>query len=81
MTHCGTFEFYVELHDGSEEAISVEWRGYYDEGRIDGPPERCYPPEGEIVLDYQLPADAHDSAATLHAQIEQRAWDKLMGVA
>jgi hypothetical protein len=29
--------------------IEVTASGYYDPGVLDGPPERCYPPEGEIT--------------------------------
>ena len=74
----GEFMFYVELRDGSEIAIPVKWRGYFDSGQLYGPPENCYPPEGEMELDYQLPSNAFDDAKKLHEQIEQMAYDNLM---
>ena len=74
----GEFLFYVELCDGSEISIPVKWRGYSDSGQLSGPPENCYPPEGEMELDYQLPSDTFDDAKKLHEQIEQMAYDNLM---
>ena len=74
----GEFTFYVEVDDGKETPINVKWRGYSDSGRLSGPPEDCYPPEGEMELDYQLPSNAFDSAEKLHEQIEQMAYDNLM---
>jgi hypothetical protein len=74
----GEFTFYVEVDDGQETSITVKWRGHSDSGRLSGPPEDCYPPEGEMELDYQLPSNAFDGAEKLHEQIEQMAYDNLM---
>lgn len=32
---------------GWEVVLEVECKGYYDPGKTSGPPENCYPPEGE----------------------------------
>jgi hypothetical protein len=40
----------VEGSDGNEYDVDVEYKGYSDPGRTYGPPENCYPPEGEIVI-------------------------------
>jgi hypothetical protein len=74
----GEFTFYVEVDDGKEVPITVKWRGYSDSGQLSGPPENCYPPEGEMELEYELPSNAFDSAEKLHEQIEQMAYDNLM---
>lgn len=44
-----TIYFTYSDSDGGEhygEAV-VRFEGYYDPGKISGPPENCYPPEGE----------------------------------
>ena len=36
--------------DGQEIDLHIYGEGYYDSGRLSGPPEDCYPPEGEIEI-------------------------------
>ena len=45
----GTFETTLERADIAIE-VSVKYSGYSDPGRCSGPPEMCYPPEGDMEL-------------------------------
>jgi len=41
--------------------VSCECWGYYDPGRLSGPPEDCYPPEGDFeVQDITMPKGMED---------------------
>jgi len=46
----GSFNWTIEDKDGKEYILTIEYRGYSDPGRVSGPPEDCYPPEGEIEI-------------------------------
>jgi len=53
----GEFEAVVTDVDGNEHDVLVKYQGYSDPGFISGPPENCYPPEGEIEIEVTgLPA-------------------------
>ena len=36
---------------GTEHSATVRFYGYNDPGKISGPPENCYPPEGESLFE------------------------------
>lgn len=44
-----TFQISVEIND-EERELEITYEGYYDPGKTYGPPEDCYPPEGEITI-------------------------------
>lgn len=74
----GSFTFCVEDTDGKEHEILVKYKGYYDSGNTSGPPEYCYPPEGEMEVEYQLPDFVEiDDLDTIHQQIEGEAYEQL----
>ena len=55
-TYSGTNTFTYEdtsHEDGLEYTVEYRYSGYYDPGRTYGPPENCYPPEGdhEVEID------------------------------
>ena len=53
MTTRGTIKFQVTLQlEGSDEdtCVAIEAEGYDDPGRTYGPPENCYPAEGECNI-------------------------------
>lgn len=78
MIKRGSGEFVTTVEDvaGVEHDLTVRFSGYVDPGRCYGPPENCYPPEGEIEIDYTLPAGV-EFADTLHEKLEDQAWDNL----
>lgn len=39
-----------ETQSGDEQELTIDFDGYYDEGHMSGPPEDCYPPEGEVTF-------------------------------
>lgn len=39
-----------ETDDGAEQDLVITFTGYYDEGKTYGPPETCYPSEGEVTF-------------------------------
>ena len=45
-----THAFSQALPDGREVDVAVTFSGYYDPGQTYGPPENCYPPEGEVNI-------------------------------
>ena len=45
----GVFSTVYETEEEDIE-ITVEWEGYYERGRLSGPPEDCYPSDGEIDI-------------------------------
>ncbi len=40
----------VITRDGQDIELYVKGKGYVDSGRLSGPPEYCYPAEGEIEI-------------------------------
>ena len=61
-------------HDDCE----VEYRGYSDPGRTYGPPEDCYPPEGEIeILSITCNGEPFIAAEKEAERIEQLAYEHL----
>lgn len=49
---------YIETDEAEFEIeIEVSWEGYYQHAKISGPPEDCYPEEGEMNLTAIEPAD------------------------
>jgi len=49
------FVSWVEVGD-EEIPIVVQWEGYYQREKISGPPEDCYPAEGEMEITHVEPA-------------------------
>ncbi len=45
--------------------LTVKGNGYYDSGRLYGPPEHCYPPEGELEIESILGPDGTDWSETV----------------
>lgn len=48
-----TYRVLIESDDLDREeelALEIEGRSYYQEGRLYGPPENCYPSEGETEI-------------------------------
>lgn len=76
-----------EVHPDDEDAEPVEvvveadcW-GYYDPGVTCGPPERCYPPEGDFeVTEVELPDYPEGTPFTLteqnYRELEERYFDQ-----
>lgn len=51
LTSEENFEFYMTVtRDGRELELRVEGHSYYDPGVCSGPPEVCYPPEGDCEI-------------------------------
>lgn len=78
MTKWRKGEFVATVEDvaGNEHTVTVRWNGYYAPAKLSGPPEDCYPAEGEIELDVDpLPegVDFGDLDA-LHENLEEWAW-------
>ena len=46
----GEFDATITVDDTDYEVL-VKYKGYSDPGRFSGPPENCYPPEGEMEID------------------------------
>jgi len=81
-----TFTSWVEVGD-EEIPIVVQWEGYYQREKISGPPEDCYPAEGEMEITHVEPAGdwpeglgadefamaVRDAEIRLHSE----AWDNL----
>lgn len=73
----GEFESTCTTSTGHEFDVLVKWRGYSDPGNASGPPEYCYPPEGEVEFEViglppgEVPADGEEE------RIEQECWDEL----
>lgn len=40
----------IEVQDDNDVSYRIEAEGYYQRGRYSGPPERCYPDEGEVEV-------------------------------
>ena len=70
----GSFEATVTTEAGEEVTVEVTYTGYSDPGRVSGPPENCYPPEGELELDvgglgtYVIPDSEYE-------RLEELAWE------
>ena len=45
-----THSYTQTMPDGREVDVELTFTGYYDPGRTYGPPENCYPPEGEVNI-------------------------------
>ena len=63
--------------DGQEAEVAVTYEAYWDPGKINGPPENCYPPEGELnvlALDPPLVLDAAQQE-----YLEDQCWDDFHG--
>lgn len=72
----GVFDTFIQDENGVGYFVTVRWRGYKDPGKLSGPPEDCYPAEGEIEIDYDpLPAGVDfGDLDLLQADLEERAW-------
>ena len=59
MKKCHFIDYvYVETDEGEFEIeVEVSWEGYYQHAKVSGPPEDCYPEEGEMNLTAIEPAD------------------------
>ena len=85
----GNFRTTVFLcdEDGAEWAIEVdvEWKGYSDPGRVSGPWEDCYPPEGEMeILSVKPVGDVpawvtDDLLRSTEEQLIEEAWEEFDG--
>ena len=69
-------EFDIEIHDIP---LTIKYTGWEDTGRTSGPPENCYPPEGE--LDFQVFIGEDDITALIAGdilkKIEDACWERL----
>lgn len=64
---------------GEEELeLDISAKGYYDPGRLSGPPEDCYPPEGELeITSIELDGKKWDGRLTdeEHDKVVEKLWD------
>jgi hypothetical protein len=70
----GLLAYRKQIEDGDELVIEFESSGYYDPGKTYGPPENCYPPEGDDereVTDVYIFSDGHRYA------IDQSLWEDI----
>jgi hypothetical protein len=76
----GSFVATVDDVDGNEHEVTVTYRGYSDPGRTYGPPEECYPPEGEMDIAIDGIPDGVDfgDRDALHQRLEDQAWEHLL---
>ena len=68
------------LLDKTEATLTIHFlsSGYYDSGCTSGPPENCYPPEGEDerILDW-IEADGQELPQDLAARLFEKFQDKV----
>ena len=63
---------------GAEHDVTIKFAGYYDPGKLYGPPENCYPPEGEVEWEIVgLPAGVV-LAKSEEEHIEESAFEQIM---
>ena len=70
----GSFEATVTAEGGEEVNIEITYTGYSDPGRVSGPPEDCYPPEGEIELEIEGLGGFFISDSE-YERLEELAWE------
>ncbi len=70
----GEFTTTVNDVDGNEHEVTVRYKGYYQQEKISGPPEKCYPAEGEIELEVDFPANFEFDRKNLEDYILDEAW-------
>lgn len=75
----GSFVATVKDVNGNEHEITVRYGGYSDPGRLSGPPEDCYPPEGEIEIEFDGIPEGVDfgDLDALHERLADEAWEHL----
>lgn len=70
-----------EVDDSWELVIEFESEGYYDPGRLTGPPEDSYPPEGEeertLVSAYVHSGVRPDTVVNLDKHVSKQIFDDL----
>ena len=55
---------YIQRSD-EELELDISASGYYDPGRLSGPPENCYPPEGDLeIISIELDGKKWDGQLT-----------------
>ena len=73
----GEFETTIVDVHGNEIDIVVGYKGYSDPGKLYGPPEDCYPPEGEIEITYITGVDEKDIPDSELKDLETFAYNHL----
>lgn len=73
----GEFETTITDKDGLEVDVVVEYKGYYDPGKLYGPPENCYPPEGEVEVLAIRGIDKADIPLAEFKRLEDLMWEHL----
>lgn len=68
-----TFLTYV----GDDIEVCVDYNAWYQQARVSGPPEDCYPEDGEMTINSVTDSDGGEVALTDEQQerIEAEAWD------
>ena len=79
MDISGEFTTTVNDIDLKEHEVIVRYKGYYIPAIIGGPPENCYPAEGEINLEIDFPSGVEFNLDDLQDYLEQKAWEHYDG--
>lgn len=64
------FETYVNLDEENEVNVEVTYDATYQRARVSGPPEDCYPAEGELTITTVTPLDPRDVPPLYKSQFE-----------
>jgi hypothetical protein len=67
-----THSYTQTLPDGREVDVELAFTGYYDPGRCYGPPEDCYPPDGEVNI--------HQATTDEDGEMDFDAWATKHGI-
>ena len=67
----GKFTTNIDIDHEDDVEVEVKWEGFYHRARISGPPEDCYPAEGEMDLLSVKRTDNSESVHLLSAQEER----------
>ena len=71
-----TCTVFITAQDGEDIELSVTYEAYYQSAKLSGPPEECYPADGELnVLSFSpdMPLSSEQQA-----YIEEQCWEHYM---